>query len=260
VARVRGRDQAQLGKQPTGAGPHKGSASLPSDGDVCLEMPLRPRRQIGTEPLDAHLPGEPSSLQLVPSLAAGRHLSSDRDGAAGPGRRGRARDLGRFRRLRCRPGAPERRWGPQGRRRAEGAARPGAGRTRPWAGPAACSRPGSTRPPSRAETPRGHRHCGPAGRQPAVPHRGEDQRAPAARRAAPHQAGPRPGSQGIRIPRARGYLRNHGIRCTIPEEKDRVAGRKRKGSSGGRSWAFDEKVQAAARRRQARRPGICQPV
>ena len=36
----------------------------------------------------------------------------------------------------------------------------------------------------------------------------------------------------------RGYLRRRGIRCTIPEQKDRVAARKRKGSSGGRPWAF----------------------
>jgi transposase len=38
----------------------------------------------------------------------------------------------------------------------------------------------------------------------------------------------------------RGYLRRRGIRCTIPEQKDRVAARKRKGSSGGRPWAFDQ--------------------
>ena len=38
----------------------------------------------------------------------------------------------------------------------------------------------------------------------------------------------------------RGYLRRRGICCTIPEQKDRVAARKRKGSSGGRPWAFDQ--------------------
>ena len=38
----------------------------------------------------------------------------------------------------------------------------------------------------------------------------------------------------------RGYLRRRGIRCTIPEQKDRDAARKRKGSSGGRPWAFDQ--------------------
>jgi transposase len=37
----------------------------------------------------------------------------------------------------------------------------------------------------------------------------------------------------------RGYLRRRGIRCTIPEQKDRIAARKRKGRSGGRPWAFD---------------------
>lgn len=37
----------------------------------------------------------------------------------------------------------------------------------------------------------------------------------------------------------RRWLRLHGIRCTIPEQKDRIASRKRKGSSGGRPYAFD---------------------
>lgn len=38
----------------------------------------------------------------------------------------------------------------------------------------------------------------------------------------------------------RRYLRRRGIRCTIPEQKDRIAARKRKGRSGGRSYAFDK--------------------
>jgi transposase len=38
----------------------------------------------------------------------------------------------------------------------------------------------------------------------------------------------------------RRYLRRRGIRCTIPEKKDQVANRKRKGSSGGRRPAFDK--------------------
>ena len=37
----------------------------------------------------------------------------------------------------------------------------------------------------------------------------------------------------------RAYLRRRGIRCTIPEKANQVASRKRKGSSGGRSPAFD---------------------
>jgi transposase len=37
----------------------------------------------------------------------------------------------------------------------------------------------------------------------------------------------------------RKYLRRRGIACTIPEQKDRIASRKRKGSSGGRPYAFD---------------------
>jgi transposase len=38
----------------------------------------------------------------------------------------------------------------------------------------------------------------------------------------------------------RAYLRRRKIRCTIPEKKDQVANRKRKGSSGGRRPAFDK--------------------
>jgi transposase len=38
----------------------------------------------------------------------------------------------------------------------------------------------------------------------------------------------------------RRYLRRRGIRCTIPEQKDRIAARKKRGRSGGRPWAFDK--------------------
>jgi transposase len=51
----------------------------------------------------------------------------------------------------------------------------------------------------------------------------------------------------------RGYLRRRGIRCTIPEQKDRVAARKRKGRSGGRPWAFDKE---ACKQRHAVECGI----
>jgi transposase len=37
----------------------------------------------------------------------------------------------------------------------------------------------------------------------------------------------------------RAYLRRRGIRCTIPEKKDQIAARRRKGRSGGRPYAFD---------------------
>jgi transposase len=51
----------------------------------------------------------------------------------------------------------------------------------------------------------------------------------------------------------RRYLRRRGIRCTIPEQKDRVAARKRKGRSGGRPWAFDKE---ACKQRHAVECGI----
>jgi hypothetical protein len=38
----------------------------------------------------------------------------------------------------------------------------------------------------------------------------------------------------------RRYLRIRGICCTIPDQKDRIAARQRKGSSGRRPWAFDK--------------------
>jgi transposase len=37
----------------------------------------------------------------------------------------------------------------------------------------------------------------------------------------------------------RGYLRRRGIRCTIPEQADRIRHRKNKGRNGGRPPAFD---------------------
>jgi transposase len=40
----------------------------------------------------------------------------------------------------------------------------------------------------------------------------------------------------------RAWLRRRGIRCTIPEKKDQVANRKKKGSSGGRPPAFDKET------------------
>ena len=40
----------------------------------------------------------------------------------------------------------------------------------------------------------------------------------------------------------REYLRGRGIRATIPEQSDRVAHRKRRGSAGGRPPAFDRQV------------------
>jgi len=40
----------------------------------------------------------------------------------------------------------------------------------------------------------------------------------------------------------RAYLRRRGIRCTIPEKKDQIASRKKKGRSGGRPPAFDQET------------------
>ncbi|MGW9022661.1 IS5 family transposase [Streptomyces sp. NPDC055722] len=37
----------------------------------------------------------------------------------------------------------------------------------------------------------------------------------------------------------RGYLRRRGIRCTIPEKRDQIANRKKRGSRGGRPPQFD---------------------
>ena len=40
----------------------------------------------------------------------------------------------------------------------------------------------------------------------------------------------------------RAYLRRLGIRCTIPEKKDQIANRRKKGRSGGRPPAFDRET------------------
>jgi hypothetical protein len=40
----------------------------------------------------------------------------------------------------------------------------------------------------------------------------------------------------------RGYLRQRGIRCTIPELADRIAHRKNRGSRGGRPPAVDREI------------------
>ncbi|KFF99113.1 transposase [Streptomyces scabiei] len=38
----------------------------------------------------------------------------------------------------------------------------------------------------------------------------------------------------------RAYLRKRGIRCTIPEKRDQIANRKKRGSFGGRPPKFDK--------------------
>ena len=40
----------------------------------------------------------------------------------------------------------------------------------------------------------------------------------------------------------RAYLRRRGIKCTIPEQRDRIAHRKRRGRGGGRPPSFDTEI------------------
>jgi transposase len=40
----------------------------------------------------------------------------------------------------------------------------------------------------------------------------------------------------------RAYLRRHGIKCTIPDQADRVQHRKNRGRDGGRPPAFDREI------------------
>ncbi len=40
----------------------------------------------------------------------------------------------------------------------------------------------------------------------------------------------------------RAYLRRRGIKCTIPEQRDRIQHRKRRGRGGGRPPAFDTEI------------------
>lgn len=45
----------------------------------------------------------------------------------------------------------------------------------------------------------------------------------------------------------RAYLRKRGIRCTIPEKRDQITNRKKRGSHGGRPPKFDGRLQRAPR-------------
>ncbi|MFC4537146.1 IS5 family transposase [Sphaerisporangium dianthi] len=47
------------------------------------------------------------------------------------------------------------------------------------------------------------------------------------------------GDKGYSSKKIRTYLRRRGIQAVIPERKDQIANRKRKGSHGGRPYAFD---------------------
>ena len=181
------------------------------------------------------------------AAGSGRDLEDDHHCAAGPGRHGRPRDLGRLRRLGHRAGAPARGRGQEERRRAAGAARrgrrPRAGRSCP--GPVPRRADQQVPPGLRAgpEAPRGHRHRRAPPRQPPVHRRaGRHPRPPARRRPAPHRARTwflAYKAYGSRANRA--YLRRRGIRCTIPEKKlDQGSNRKKKGSSGGRPPAFNK--------------------
>jgi transposase len=65
-------------------------------------------------------------------------------------------------------------------------------------------------------------------------------------RLGPGRARTRPGrvlgdkAYGSRANRA--YLRRRGIKCTIPEQADRIAHRKNRGRDGGRPPAFDTEI------------------
>lgn len=45
--------------------------------------------------------------------------------------------------------------------------------------------------------------------------------------------------QGVRLPKARAYLRRRAIRCTIPDKADQARDRRKLGSRGGRPPHFD---------------------
>ena len=179
---------------------------------------------------------------------------------AGTGRCGRARDLVRLGRLGGRAGAPARRRRPQGRGRAEGAARRRAcGATR-WGR----SRGGLT--------VKFHLACEQGQKPLAIPvtagQRGDSPQFTAVLDAirVPRPGGGRPRTRPDRVladkaygSRAnRAYLRRRGIRATIPEPADRIRNLKGKGSKGGRPPAFDPetyKQRRPARSRWSRSPG-----
>jgi hypothetical protein len=204
-------------------------------------------------------------VRPVPPLAARRHVAEDRHGAAGPGRRGRARDLGRLRRFGHRAGAPARGRGQEGRRRPEGAARPGrrprARRSRPRPVPRRADQqvpPGLRAGP---ETPGDHRHRRSPPRQPPVHRRAErDPRSPDRRGAAPHPPVPGPGGEGLRIPRQPGVPAPprhplHHPREGRPGRQPEEEGQLRRQAARLRP----REVQAAPRRGMRYQPAPAQP-
>ncbi|WP_445279908.1 transposase [Streptomyces sp. DSM 118148] len=55
-----------------------------------------------------------------------------------------------------------------------------------------------------------------------------------------HPAGQGPADKAYGSRANRAYLRKRGIRCTIPEKRDQIANRKKRGSHGGRPPKFDK--------------------
>ena len=55
----------------------------------------------------------------------------------------------------------------------------------------------------------------------------------------------------------RDWLRRHGIAATIPEQRDRIAHRKSKGSQGGRPPAFDPQIYQQRHAVETSKPQCC---
>lgn len=182
-------------------------------------------------------------LWPVPALAAGWHLGTGADRAAGPRGCGRADHLGCQRGFHGGTGTPARGRGPE--KGALQAEPPGGTADEPDDHGLGRSRGGFTtkvhlaceqgqKPLSIIIT------AGQRGDSPQFQAVLERIRVP---RPGPGRPRRRPGrvladkAYGSRGNRA--YLRRRGIRCTIPEKADQVRNRKNKGSAGGRPPAFD---------------------
>ncbi len=194
-----------------------------------------------------------SRFTPVPPLAAGRHLEAGAVRAAGPRRRGRARDLGRLGGLGCRPGPPARR---RARKNSAAQQEPPGGEGAPEPADHALGRSrGGLTTKFHLAAEQGQKPlavivtAGQRGDSPQFTVVLEEIRVP-------RPGGGRPQTTPDRVLADKAYgaranracLRRRHIRATIPQQADHAAHRKRRGSAGGRTHDMNSSRPPSHRR------------
>src|SRR6266852_4284928 len=186
-------------------------------------------------------------VRVVPPLATGRNLGTDPVAVTGPRRRRRVDRVGCQRRLDCGPRAPARRWGAE---KGDAQTEPptGVGQVEPEDHAIGRSRGGLTTKLHLA-TEQGQR---PLSLVVTAGQRGDSPQFQVVlgriRVARSGRGRPRTRPDRVLADKAygsranRAYLRQRGIRCTIPEKADQIRHRKNKGRVGGRPPAFDPEI------------------